>query len=54
MIKTLVTDRRKICYGWLGPRVDIVRHIWWKSINGDFWANGWNFLWLFWSSWRIL
>jgi len=32
----------KKSYGWLRPRDEPTFQIWWQSIQGDFWANGWN------------
>lgn len=33
---------RKKCQRWLSPRDVFLYTVWWKSIHGDFWANGWS------------
>ena len=37
-----LTDHQKIWYGWLRRRHLRLRQIWCKSVDGGFWANGWN------------
>jgi len=37
-----LTDRQKICHRWLRRRPLQLCHNWCTSINGGFWANGWN------------
>jgi len=37
-----LTDRQKICYGWLSRRPLQLCQIWCTSALGGFWANGWN------------
>jgi len=32
----------KNCHVWLRPRLLRLCKIWWKSVHGGFWANGWN------------
>ena len=37
-----LTDHQKIWYMWLRRRSLRLRQIWCKSVDGGFWANGWN------------
>jgi len=37
-----LTDHQKIWHRWLRPRPLRLRRIWCKSVDGGFWANGWN------------
>ena len=37
-----LTDHQKIWYRWLRRRPLRLRQIWCKSVDGGFWANGWN------------
>ena len=37
-----LTDHQKIWYRWLCRWQPWQSQIWWKSVHGGFWANGWN------------
>ena len=37
-----LTDHQKIWYRWLRRRPLRLHQIWCKSVDGGFWANGWN------------
>ena len=37
-----LTDHQKISYRWLGRWPLRLRQIWCRSVDGGFWANGWN------------